>query len=149
EGSSPCELEPAGPSGTGTGTGTFTGQNSGTDARLDSAMTAPVYIASIARTPVGSFLGALSSLAAPLLGATAIRAAVSRAGIKPEQVDEVLMGNVLSAGIGQAPARQAALGAGLPHAVPCTTVSKVCGSGLQAIIQGARSIAAGDAQIVV
>src|ERR1043166_6196288 len=98
-------------------------------------MNAPVYIASVARTPIGSFLGALSSLAAPALGATAIRAAVQRAGLKPEQVDEVLMGNVLSAGVGQAPARQAALAGGLPEAVPCTTVSKVCGSGLQAIIQ--------------
>ncbi|HKO95138.1 MAG TPA: acetyl-CoA C-acyltransferase, partial [Polyangiaceae bacterium] len=108
-----------------------------------------VYIASIARTPIGSFLGALSSLAAPALGAVAIRAALERARIKPEQVDEVLMGNVLSAGIGQAPARQAALGAGLPVSVPCTTVSKVCGSGLQAIIQGYRSILTGDAQLVV
>lgn len=112
-------------------------------------MNEPVYIVGIARTPVGSFLGALSSLAAPALGAAAIRAAVSRAGLKPEQVDEVLMGNVLSANIGQAPARQAALAAGLPETVPCSTVSKVCGSGLQAIIQGARSIGTGDAQIVV
>src|SRR6185436_1261472 len=112
-------------------------------------MNAPVYIVSIARTPIGSFLGNLAALAAPALGATAIRAAVERAGLKPDQVDEVLMGNVLSAGIGQAPARQAALAGGLPQAVPCTTVSKVCGSGMQAIIQGARSIATGDAQIVV
>jgi acetyl-CoA C-acetyltransferase len=112
-------------------------------------MNAPVYIASIARTPIGSFLGSLSAVAAPALGATAIRAAVERAGLKPDQVDEVLMGNVLSAGIGQAPARQAALAGGLPQAVPCTTVSKVCGSGMQAIIQGARSIGSGDAQIVV
>jgi acetyl-CoA C-acetyltransferase len=112
-------------------------------------MMTPVYIASIARTPIGSFLGNLASVSAPALGATAIRAAVSRAKLKPEQVDEVLMGNVLSAGIGQAPARQAALAAGLPQAVPCTTVSKVCGSGLQAILQGARSIGAGDAQLVV
>jgi len=108
-----------------------------------------VYIASIARTPIGSFLGALSSLTAPALGAVAIRAALERARVKPEQVDEVLMGNVLSAGIGQAPARQAALGAGLPVSVPCTTVSKVCGSGLQAIIQGYRSILTGDAELVV
>jgi acetyl-CoA C-acetyltransferase len=112
-------------------------------------MTAPIYIASIARTPIGSFLGTLSALGAPALGAAAIRAAVERAGLKPDQVDEVLMGNVLSAGIGQAPARQAALAAGLPQSVPCTTVSKVCGSGLQAIIQGARSISVGDAQVVV
>jgi len=108
-----------------------------------------VYIASIARTPIGSFLGALSSLTAPALGAVAIAAAIERARVKPEQVDEVLMGNVLQAGIGQAPARQAALGAGLPVSVPCTTVSKVCGSGLQAIIQGYRSILTGDAELVV
>jgi len=112
-------------------------------------MNSPVYIASIARTPIGSFLGALSAVTAPALGATAIRAAVQRAGLKPEQVNEVLMGNVLSAGIGQAPARQAALAAGLPHSVPCTTVSKVCGSGMMALVQGARSIALGDAQVVV
>jgi acetyl-CoA C-acetyltransferase len=108
-----------------------------------------VYIASIARTPIGSFLGALSSLTAPALGAVAIAAALERARVKPEQVDEVLMGNVLSAGVGQAPARQAALAAGLPVSVPCTTVSKVCGSGMQAIIQGYRSILTGDAELVV
>ena len=112
-------------------------------------MTPAVYIAGIARTPIGSFLGALSTLTAPALGAVAIRAALERAQVKPEQVDEVMLGNVLSAGIGQAPARQAALGAGLPVNVPCTTVSKVCGSGLQAIIQGYRAIAMGDAQVVV
>ena len=112
-------------------------------------MTPPVYITSIARTPIGSFLGNLSSLSAPALGAVALRSALERAQLKPELVDEVLMGNVLSAGIGQAPARQAALAAGLPQSVPCTTVSKVCGSGLQAIISGARSIALGDAQLVL
>src|SRR3954468_22384154 len=100
-------------------------------------MNSPVYIASIARTPIGSFLGALSAVTAPALGATAIRAAVQRAGLKPEQVSEVLMGNVLSAGVGQAPARQAALAAGLPVSVPCTTVSMVCGSGMMAVVQGA------------
>ncbi len=109
----------------------------------------PVFIASVARTPIGAFLGALSPLAAPALGATAIRSALARAKLLPEQVDEVVMGNVLSAGIGQAPARQAALAAGLPNSVPCTTVSKVCGSGLQAIIAGARSILLGDAELVV
>jgi acetyl-CoA C-acetyltransferase len=109
----------------------------------------PVYIVSIARTPIGSFLGALAPVTAPTLGATAIRAAVQRSGLAPSQVDEVLMGNVLSAGIGQAPARQASLGAQLPDAVPCTTVSKVCGSGMQAIIQGCKSILLGDADIVV
>jgi acetyl-CoA C-acetyltransferase len=112
-------------------------------------MTSPVYIASIARTPIGSFLGALSSLTAPQLGSAAIGAAVRRAGLEPGQVDEVWMGNVLSAGIGQAPARQAALGAQLPESVPCTTVSKVCGSGLQAIILGYRSILLGEADLVV
>ncbi len=112
-------------------------------------MAPPVYITSIARTPIGSFLGTLSSLSAPALGAAALRAALTRSQLKPELVDEVLMGNVLSAGIGQAPARQAALAAGLPQAVPCTTVSKVCGSGMQAIIQGTRSIALGDAELVL
>jgi acetyl-CoA C-acetyltransferase len=112
-------------------------------------MTEPVYIASIARTPIGSFLGGLASLTAPQLGAAAISAAVSRAGLSPGQVEEVWMGNVLSAGIGQAPARQAALGAKLPDRVPCTTVSKVCGSGLMAIIAGYKSILCGDADVVV
>jgi acetyl-CoA C-acetyltransferase len=112
-------------------------------------MTQPVYIVGMARTPIGSFLGSLSTLAAPALGASAIRAAVERSGIDMQRIDEVLMGNVLSAGIGQAPARQAALGAGLPDHVPCTTVSKVCGSGMQAIVQGCRSILLGDAQVVV
>lgn len=108
-----------------------------------------VYIASAARTPIGAYLGALSALSAPQLGAVAIREAVGRAGLAPEHVDEVFLGNVLSAGIGQAPARQAALFAKLPQTVPCTTVSKVCGSGLQAVIFGARAIAVGDAQLVV
>jgi acetyl-CoA C-acetyltransferase len=112
-------------------------------------MTSPVYIASIARTPIGSFLGALSTLTAPRLGASSIAAALGRAGLDGNQVDEVWMGNVLSAGIGQAPARQAALGAKLPDRVPCTTVSKVCGSGLQAIILGCRSIQLGEADVVV
>jgi acetyl-CoA C-acetyltransferase len=112
-------------------------------------MTSPVYIVGLARTPIGSFLGALSPLTAPQLGAAAIGAAVQRAGLQPNLVEEVWMGNVLSAGIGQAPARQAALAAQLPDSVPCTTVSKVCGSGLQAIILGYRSILVGDADLVV
>lgn len=112
-------------------------------------MNAPIYVTSIARTPIGSFLGAISTLKAPALGAAAIRAAVARAELTPKQIDEVFIGNVLSAGIGQAPARQAAIGAGLPDSVPCTTVSKVCGSGMQAIIQGWRAISTGDAQVVV
>jgi acetyl-CoA C-acetyltransferase len=112
-------------------------------------MSSPVYIASIARTPIGTFLGALAPLSAPQLGAAAIASAVKRAGLDPERVEEVWMGNVLSAGIGQAPARQAALGAKLPERVPCTTVSKVCGSGLASIIAGYKSILLGDADVVV
>ncbi len=110
---------------------------------------APVYIVSATRTPIGAFLGALSPLSAPRLGAVAIRAALERAKVAPELVGEVFMGNVLSAGIGQAPARQAAVYADIPHKVPATTVSKVCGSGLQAVIWGAKTVALGDADIVV
>jgi len=112
-------------------------------------MTSPVYIVSAARTPIGSFLGALSPVRAPDLGATAIKAALARAKVSPDQVGEVFMGNVLSAGVGQAPARQAMIYAGLPNTVPATTVSKVCGSGLQAAIFGTKTIALGDASIVV
>jgi len=108
-----------------------------------------VYIVSAARTPIGAFQGALSSIAAPHLGATAIKGALARAGLKPEDVGEVFMGNVLSAGIGQAPARQAMIHAGIPVSVPATTVGKVCGSGLQAILLGAKNIAVGDADVVV
>ncbi len=109
----------------------------------------PVFIVSAVRTPIGSYLGGLSSLSAPKLGATSIQAALTRASVGPEQVDEVYIGNVLSAGIGQAPARQAALAAGLPDTVPCTTVSKVCGSGLQAVVLASRAIAVGAAEIVI
>jgi len=109
----------------------------------------PIVIASAARTPMGGFQGELKSKTAPELGAAAIAAAVERAGLKPEEVDEALMGNVLSAGIGQAPARQAALGAGLPEATPCTTVSKVCGSGMKAVMFAHDLVAAGSADIVV
>ncbi|MBL8608076.1 MAG: thiolase family protein [Myxococcales bacterium] len=108
-----------------------------------------VYIVSAARTPIGAFQGALSSLSAPQLGATAIKGALSRAGIEPGAVGEVFMGNVLSAGIGQAPARQAMIHAGIPVSVPATTVGKVCGSGLQAILLAAKNIAVGDADVVV
>ena len=108
-----------------------------------------VYIVSAARTPIGAFLGSLSAVRAPALGATAIKGALARAGLAPDAVQEVLMGNVLTAGIGQAPARQASLAAGIPDTTPTTTVGKVCGSGMQAIIFGARSIALGDADIVV
>ncbi len=108
-----------------------------------------VYIVSAARTPTGSFLGSLSAIRAPALGATAIKGALARARLAPDAVQEVLMGNVLTAGIGQAPARQASLAAGIPNTTPTTTVGKVCGSGMQAIIFGARAIALGDADIVI
>jgi len=109
----------------------------------------PVYIVSAARTAIGAFLGSLSTVSAPRLGATAIQGALSRAKLAPDQVGEVFMGNVLSAGIGQAPARQAMIYAGLPNTVPATTVGKVCGSGLQAVVLGAKTVALGDAELVV
>ena len=112
-------------------------------------MARDVVIVGAARTPVGSFLGSLSSVTAPQLGATAIKAALERAGLDPKKVDEVFMGCVLQAGVGQAPARQAALFGGLPDTVPCTTVNKVCGSGLKSIASGAQAIALGDADVVV
>lgn len=108
-----------------------------------------VYIVSAVRTPIGSFGGALKDVPATKLGAAAIKAAIEKAGIKPEQVDEVLMGCVLQANLGQAPARQAAKFAGLPDNVVCTTVNKVCASGMKAIAQGAQSIMLGDSEIVV
>lgn len=109
----------------------------------------PVYIVATARTPIGAFLGALAPLTAPQLGAAAIRAALERAEVESRHVNEVFMGNVLTAGVGQAPARQAALAADVPASVPCTTVGKVCGSGMQAILLGCRSLLVGDADIVV
>jgi acetyl-CoA C-acetyltransferase len=109
----------------------------------------PIYVVSAARTPIGAFLGSLSSLRAPDLGATAIKGALSRAKLAPDAVQEVFMGNVLSAGIGQAPARQAAIYAGIPNTVPATTVSKVCGSGLQAVVFATKTIAVGDCDLVV
>lgn len=108
-----------------------------------------VVIVGAARTPIGSFGGELASLTAPELGAIAIKEALQRAGVQPADVSEVTMGCVLQAGIGQAPARQAAIKAGLPHGVPCQTLNKVCGSGLKAVILGAQAIAQGDAEIVV
>ncbi|MBC7713280.1 MAG: thiolase family protein, partial [Rhizobacter sp.] len=108
-----------------------------------------VYILSGARTPSGSFMGSLSTVSAPKLGAVAIEAALKKAEIDFAKVDEVFMGNVVTSGVGQAPARQAALFAGLPESVPCTTVGKVCGSGLKTIITGAQSILAGDNKLVV
>jgi acetyl-CoA C-acetyltransferase len=112
-------------------------------------MSKTVYIVSAVRTPIGAFLGGLSSVPATQLGATAIKGALEKANLDPTLVNEVFMGNVLQAGVGQAPARQAALGAGLPNSVPCTTVNKVCASGMKAIMLGAQSILAGDNHIVV
>jgi len=106
-------------------------------------------IVSAVRTPIGAFLGSLSELPAPRLGAIAIREAIRRAGIEPSMVDEVIMGNVLTAGVGQAPARQAAIFAGLPEHVPCMTINKVCGSGLKAVMLADQIIRCGDAEIVV
>jgi acetyl-CoA C-acetyltransferase len=108
-----------------------------------------VVIASACRTPIGSFRGALSSVVASRLGAVAIKEAVRRAGISGEQVNEVIMGNVIQAGVGQAPARQAAIYAGLPVSVECMTVNKVCGSGLKAVMLGAQAIQLGHADVVV
>lgn len=112
-------------------------------------MSDPVVIVSAVRTPMGAMTGSLSSLAAHELGSVVIKAALERAGVSPDQVDEVLMGNVLQAGQGQAPARQAALGAGLPNGAPCTTVHKVCGSGMKAAMLGHDMLKAGSANIVV
>jgi acetyl-CoA C-acetyltransferase len=108
-----------------------------------------VYIVSAVRTPIGGFLGSLSSVSATDLGATAIRGAVDRAGISVENIDEVFMGNVLQAGVGQAPARQAALKAGLTNAVPSTTINKVCASGMKSVMLGVQSILAGDNHVVI
>ena len=107
------------------------------------------YILAGVRTPIGKFLGAFASVPATELGAIAIRESLTRAGIEPEQVDEVIMGNVLSAGIGQAPARQAALKAGLPPTVPAFAINKVCGSGLKSVMLASQAIRAGDARVIV
>ena len=108
-----------------------------------------VVIVSAVRTPIGSFGGKLSTVPATKLGATSIKAAISKAGIKPELIDEVFMGNVIQAGVGQAPARQAAIYAGINNNVPATTVNKVCASGMKAISLGAQTILAGDNNLVV
>jgi acetyl-CoA C-acetyltransferase len=108
-----------------------------------------VVVVGLSRTPQGAFQGALASLTAPQLGAIAIQAALERSGVRPDQVGEVIMGHVLQAGVGQAPARQAALGAGLPKSVPATTINKVCGSGMKAVMNGMQSIRLGDADVVV
>jgi len=112
-------------------------------------MSREVFILSYARTPIGAFQGALKDISAPKLGAIAIKGAIERGGVNPVSVDEVIMGNVLSAGVGQAPARQASIYAGLPQSVECLTINKMCGSGLKAIMLGAQSIASGEADVVV
>tara|TARA_R110001583_G_scaffold16724_1_gene68401 strand:- start:1371 stop:2546 length:1176 start_codon:yes stop_codon:yes gene_type:complete len=108
-----------------------------------------VVIVAVARTPIGSFLGSLADISAPKLGAIAIKGALNRINLDPNLVDEVFMGNVISAGLGQAPARQAALFAGIPDTVPCTTINKVCSSGMKAIMIAAQAIKTGDAEIIV
>lgn len=108
-----------------------------------------VVIVSAKRTPIGKFMGGLATVPSPALGATAIKGALAAAGVDPSTVDEVYMGNVLQAGVGQAPARQAAIQAGIPDTVPCTTINKVCSSGMKAVSMAAQAIALGDAEIVV
>jgi acetyl-CoA C-acetyltransferase len=112
-------------------------------------MARDVVIVGAARTPIGSFQGSLAKVTAPQLGAIAIKAALERAGVSPDQVSETIMGCVLQAGVGQAPARQAAIFAGIPESVPAVTLNKVCGSGMKAVIAGAQAIALGDAEVVV
>ena len=112
-------------------------------------MSKEVVIVSAARTPIGSFMGSLSTIPAPILGSIAIKGAIQKINLNPSAIDEVFMGNVVQAGTGQAPARQAAIFAGIPNKVPCTTINKVCASGLKTIIQAAQSIALGDSDIVV
>jgi acetyl-CoA C-acetyltransferase len=110
--------------------------------------TTPVIVSAV-RTPIGKYLGALAPLSAPELGAIAIREAVSRSGVSPDDIAELIMGNVVQGGVGQAPARQAAIKAGLPAMVSALTINKVCGSGLKAVMLAAQSIRAGDSQVVV
>src|SRR5437016_6482007 len=110
---------------------------------------AEAFIVSAVRTPIGKYLGGLSELPAPELGALAIGEALRRAGLSPDKVDEVIMGNVLQAGVGQNPARKAALKAGLPDTIAAYTVNKVCGSGLKAVMLAAQAIRAGDAEFIV
>ena len=112
-------------------------------------MSDPIVIVGMARTAMGGFQGDLKDVAAPQLGATAIKAALERAGLDPDTIDEAIMGCVLPAGLGQAPARQAALGAGLPQSVGCTTINKVCGSGMKAAMLAHDLITAGSARIMV
>jgi acetyl-CoA C-acetyltransferase len=112
-------------------------------------MARDVVIVGAARTPIAAFQGAFATVTAPQLGAAAIKAALERAGVDPAAVEQVVMGNVLQAGVGQAPARQAAIAAGIPHSAAATTLNKVCGSGLKAVVAGAQAIALGDAEVVV
>ena len=112
-------------------------------------MNKEVVIVSAVRTPIGSFMGALSTISAPNLGAMAIKGALNKINLKPELVEEVLIGHVVQAGTGQAPARQAAIYAGIPNTVPCATINKVCASGMKAVTQAAQAIALGDADIIV
>jgi len=112
-------------------------------------MSKEVVIVAAARTPIGSFMGSLSSVTATQLGSTAIKGALDKINLEPTMVQEVFMGNVVQAGVGQAPARQAALSAGIPDTVPCTTINKVCASGMKAVIQAAQAIALGDADVIV
>src|SRR5690606_27379678 len=120
-----------------------------TNIHQENRMSDPVVIVSVARTPLGGFQGDLASLTTPQLGAVAIKAAVERARLKPEQVEEVIMGCVLPAGLGQAPARQAALGAGLPLSAGCTTINKVCGSGMKATMLAHDLLLAGSNEVMV
>src|SRR5580693_7460227 len=112
-------------------------------------MAEDIHIAAARRTPIGAFLGALSGATAPQLGAAAVRAVLADSRAHGEQIDEVILGCVLPAGLGQAPARQASIGAGLPNGVPCTTINKVCGSGMRSAMLGCDSIRAGSARVVV
>ncbi len=112
-------------------------------------MNKKVVIVSAVRTPIGSFMGSLSSITATQLGTIAIKGALDKINLSPSKVDEVYMGNVVQAGVGQAPARQAALGAGIPDTVPCTTVNKVCASGMKSVMMAAQSILLGDADVVI
>ena len=112
-------------------------------------MSKKVVIVAAVRTPIGSFMGSLSSLTATKLGSVAIKGALDKINLDPNLVQEVFMGNVVQAGVGQAPARQAALGAGIPNTVPCTTVNKVCASGMKAVMNAAQTIALGDADVVI
>ena len=111
--------------------------------------TKEVVIVSVARTPIGSFMGSLSRIPAPKLGAIAIKGALDKINLNPNLIDEIFMGNVVSAGIGQAPARQAAIFAGIPDTIPCTTINKVCASGMKSVMLAAQSISLGDTEIVI